>query len=103
MANVLGAGSGNVFGRSGYYAAAAVSVAVVVVFIQRRLAQGAVAELVVELGRRGRRRICANYCPARWAIRRWRWPTGTRRAPVTLTLTAGLSSYQRQAPPAGPP
>jgi signal transduction histidine kinase len=53
MANVLGAGSGNVFGRSGYYAAAAVSVAVVVVFIQRRLAQGAVAELVVELGRRG--------------------------------------------------
>jgi signal transduction histidine kinase len=53
VSGVLGAGSGNVFARAGYYTAAAVSVAVLVVFIQRRLAQGAVAGLLAELGRPG--------------------------------------------------
>jgi signal transduction histidine kinase len=48
VASVLGAGA--VFTAVGYYAAAAVSVAVLVVFIQRRLAQSAVAGLVVQLG-----------------------------------------------------
>jgi signal transduction histidine kinase len=48
VASVLGARA--VFGAAGYYAAAAASLAVLVVFIQRRLAQGAVAGLVVELG-----------------------------------------------------
>jgi signal transduction histidine kinase len=52
LAGVLGLGSSGVFPRVGYYAAAAVPVAVLVVFIQRRLAQGAVAGLVVELGER---------------------------------------------------
>jgi len=43
-------GAGVVFAAAGYYATAAVAVAVLVVFLQRRLAQGAVAGLVVELG-----------------------------------------------------
>ena len=49
VAGLLGAG-GAVLTALSYYAAAAVSVAVLVVFIQRRLAQSAVAGLVVELG-----------------------------------------------------
>lgn len=51
VASVLGARA-VFFAAAGYYAAAAVSVAVLVVFIQRRLAQTAVAGLVVELGAR---------------------------------------------------
>jgi signal transduction histidine kinase len=48
---VLGAGSAAaVLIRAGWYAAAAVPVAVLAVFIQRRLARSAVAGLVVELG-----------------------------------------------------
>jgi signal transduction histidine kinase len=53
VSGVLGVGSGNAFAGAGYYAAAAVSVAVLVVFLQRRLAQGAVAGLLAELGRPG--------------------------------------------------
>jgi signal transduction histidine kinase len=54
VALVLGAGSAAaVLGRVGVYAAAAIPVAVLAVFIQRRLARGAVAGLVVELGGRG--------------------------------------------------
>jgi len=51
VALVVGAGSAAaVLSRVGWYAAAAVPVAVLAVMIQRRLAQGAVAGLVVELG-----------------------------------------------------
>jgi signal transduction histidine kinase len=52
-AAALGAATAAVFGRVAWFALAAVPVAVLVVFIQRRLAQGAVAGLVVELGGRG--------------------------------------------------
>jgi len=52
-AAVLGAAMTVVLGRAAWFALAAVPVAVLVVFIQRRLAQGAVAGLVVELGGRG--------------------------------------------------
>jgi signal transduction histidine kinase len=52
-AGVLGAAMTVVLGRAAWFALAAVPVAVLVVFIQRRLAQGAVAGLVVELGGRG--------------------------------------------------
>jgi signal transduction histidine kinase len=53
LAGVLGLSSGAVFGAVSYYAIAAVSVAVLLVFLQRRLARGAVAGLVVELGGTG--------------------------------------------------
>ena len=53
VASVLGAASASVFGRVAWFATAAIPVAVLLVFIQRRLAQGAVAGLVVELGGRG--------------------------------------------------
>jgi signal transduction histidine kinase len=53
LASVLGVTSGIPFNVVLYYATAAVSVAVLVVFLQRRMAQGAVAGLVVELGRPG--------------------------------------------------
>ena len=49
VARVLGMDSPNVFDRIAYYASAAVPVAVLAVLIQRRLARGAVAGLVVEL------------------------------------------------------
>jgi signal transduction histidine kinase len=52
-AAVLGAAMTVALGRAAWFALAAVPVAVLVVFIQRRLAQGAVAGLVVELGGRG--------------------------------------------------
>jgi hypothetical protein len=102
-AAVLGAATTAAVGRVAWFALAAVPVAVLVVFIQRRLAQGAVAGLVVELGGRGRRWICGGRCLARWATRRWRWPTGTPPRPVTLTPTAGRSSCRKQARAAGPP
>jgi signal transduction histidine kinase len=49
-ARLAGASSPNAFDAFAFYAAAAVPVAVLAVLIQRRLAQGAVAGLVVELG-----------------------------------------------------
>jgi signal transduction histidine kinase len=49
-ARLAGASSPNAFDAVAFYAGAAVPVAVLVVLIQRRLAQGAVAGLVVELG-----------------------------------------------------
>jgi signal transduction histidine kinase len=52
-ARLAGASSPNDFDAFAFYAAAAVPVAVLAVLIQRRLAQGAVAGLVVELGRPG--------------------------------------------------
>jgi signal transduction histidine kinase len=52
VASVLGAASAAVLGRAAWYAAAAVPVAVLVVMLQRRLARGAVAGLVVELSGR---------------------------------------------------
>jgi signal transduction histidine kinase len=52
-AAVLGAAMTVDLGRAAWFALAAVPVAVLVVFIQRRLAQGAVAGLVIELGGRG--------------------------------------------------
>jgi signal transduction histidine kinase len=54
VALALGAESAAaVLSRAGWYAAAAIPVAVLAVFVQRRLAHGAVAGLVVELGGRG--------------------------------------------------
>ena len=53
LANVLGAASTPALGRAAWYAAAVIPVAVLVVLTQRRLAQGAVAGLVVELGGQG--------------------------------------------------
>ena len=53
LAGVLGVRHGIAFSAVLYYATAAVSVAVLLVFLQRRMAQGAVAGLVVELGRPG--------------------------------------------------
>ena len=53
VASVLGAPGASVLGQVAWFAAAAIPVAVLVVFIQRRLARGAVAGLVVELGARG--------------------------------------------------
>jgi signal transduction histidine kinase len=53
VAAVVGAAATPVFGRVAWFALAAIPVAVLVVFIQRRLAQGAVAGLMVELGGRG--------------------------------------------------
>jgi signal transduction histidine kinase len=52
-AGVVGAARTVAVGRAAWFALAAVPVAVLVVFIQRRLAQGAVAGLVVELGAPG--------------------------------------------------
>ena len=52
-AAALGAATADALGRVAWFALAAVPVAVLVVFIQRRLAQGAVAGLVIELGGRG--------------------------------------------------
>jgi signal transduction histidine kinase len=52
VARVLGMGGPNVFDKFAFYASAAVPVAVLAVLIQRRLAHGAVAGLVVELGGR---------------------------------------------------
>jgi signal transduction histidine kinase len=53
LASVLGV-TGNIpFSAVLYYATAAVSVAVLLVFLQRRMAQGAVAGLVVKLGQPG--------------------------------------------------
>jgi signal transduction histidine kinase len=49
-ARLAGASSPNAYDAFAFYAAAAVPVAVLAVLIQRRLAQGAVAGLVVELG-----------------------------------------------------
>ena len=51
-AAALGIATADVLGQVAWFALAAVPVAVLVVFIQRRLAQGAVAGLVVELGGR---------------------------------------------------
>ena len=51
-AAALGAPTADALGQVAWFALAAVPVAVLVVFIQRRLAQGAVAGLVVELGGR---------------------------------------------------
>ena len=53
LASVLGVTSGIPFNVVLYYATAAVSIAVLLVFLQRRMAQGAVAGLVVELGQPG--------------------------------------------------
>src|SRR5215472_14651775 len=53
LASALGVTSGIPFNVVLFYATAAVSVAVLVVFLQRRMAQGAVAGLVVELGQPG--------------------------------------------------
>jgi signal transduction histidine kinase len=53
LASVLGVTGSIPFSAVLYYATAAVSVAVLLVFLQRRMAQGAVAGLVVELGRPG--------------------------------------------------
>src|SRR5215469_9945447 len=50
LASVLGVTGSIPFGAVLYYATAAVSVAVLLVFLQRRMAQGAVAGLVVQLG-----------------------------------------------------
>ena len=50
VARVAGLSSPNAFDALAFYAAAAVPVAVLAVLIQRRLAHGAVAGLVVELG-----------------------------------------------------
>jgi signal transduction histidine kinase len=49
-ARVAGMSSPNVFDQFAYYASAAIPVAILAVLIQRRLAHGAVAGLVVELG-----------------------------------------------------
>jgi signal transduction histidine kinase len=53
VANVLGAATTPALELAAWFAGAAIPVAVLLVFIQRRLAQGAVAGLVVELGGRG--------------------------------------------------
>ena len=53
LASVLGVTGSIPFSAVLYYATAAVSVAVLVVFLQRRMAQGAVAGLVVKLGQPG--------------------------------------------------
>ena len=53
LASVLGVTSGIPFNVVLYYATAAVSIAVLLVLLQRRMAQGAVAGLVVELGQPG--------------------------------------------------
>ena len=50
IVDVFGLPNGDLYGRIAYYAFAAVPVAVLLVFLQRRLARGAVAGLVVELG-----------------------------------------------------
>jgi signal transduction histidine kinase len=50
VARVAGMGSPNVFDAFAYYSSAAVPVAVLAVIIQRRLAHGAVAGLVIQLG-----------------------------------------------------
>ena len=50
VADVFSLPNGDLYGRLSYYAFAAVPVAVLLVFLQRRLARGAVAGLVVELG-----------------------------------------------------
>jgi signal transduction histidine kinase len=52
VAAVLGAATPAVFGRVAWFALAAIPVAVLVVLVQRRLARGAVAGLMVELGGR---------------------------------------------------
>jgi signal transduction histidine kinase len=53
LAGALGVTGSIPFSAVVYYATAAVSVAVLLVFLQRRMAQGAVAGLVVELGQPG--------------------------------------------------
>jgi signal transduction histidine kinase len=53
LARLAGISSPNAFDAVAFYASAAVPVAVLAVLIQRRLAQGAVAGLVIELGGRG--------------------------------------------------
>jgi signal transduction histidine kinase len=53
VARVAGMSSPNVFDRLAFYASAAIPVAVLAVLIQRRLARGAVAGLVMELGGQG--------------------------------------------------
>jgi signal transduction histidine kinase len=50
VADVLGAAERDIFGRVAGYALAVVPVAVLLAFLQRQLARGAVAGLVVELG-----------------------------------------------------
>jgi MFS family permease len=109
VAAVLGVPAASTLGRATWFIAAAIPVAVLLVFIQRRMAQGAVAGLVVELGALGApvhpvpRWICGGRCPARSVTRRWRWPTGTRPSPAMWIPAAGPSSCRRRAPPAGPP
>ena len=50
VADVFSLRNAGLYGRLSYYAFAAVPIAVLLVFLQRRLARGAVAGLVVELG-----------------------------------------------------
>ena len=71
VARVAGMTGPTVFDRLAFYASAAVPVAVLAVLVQRRLARGAVAGLVVELGGPGAGgAICARRCPGRSATRR---------------------------------
>ena len=73
LAAMLSMPAAPALGRAAWFVAAAIPVAVLLVFIQRRLAQGAVAGLVVELGARAPRvprRVCGERCPVRSATRR---------------------------------
>ena len=63
VADVFGLPNGDFYGRVAYYAFAAVPVAVLFVFLQRRLARAAVAGLVVELGEPSSSVECARRSP----------------------------------------
>ena len=70
-----------------------VPIAVLFVFLQRQLARGMVAGLVVELGETERRAsTCARRSPGRWATRRSSSPSGSRPRGATSTATADRSS-----------
>jgi hypothetical protein len=72
VAAVVSAATPAVFGRVAWCASAAIPVAVLVVLIQRRLSQGAVAGQVVELGEGARERTYAKRYRLPWVTRRWR-------------------------------
>ena len=84
-------------GRVPYYAFATVPVAVLFVFLQRRLARGAVATLVVGLGEPSAGPGLREALARALGTRRWRSRTGSRRRAATLTATAARSSCPMRA------
>ena len=89
LGDPLGALPANVY----FTLMATVPVAVLFVFLQRRLARGMVAGLVVELGGPSASVTCARRSPAPWATRRCSSRSGSRRRSITSTATVSLSSF----------